>query len=318
MNKLWLKSIFKSDRVYRIVLVMMSICIVSFFFTEKTFCADKTAAMTYIYNAPESNLDIRYQYQWEILHTALEKTKGKYGHYVMKKSKLMTEARQKVELMKAHGNLTVMYLDTTPELEENLIAVHIPVDKNLVGYRIFLIRKEDKNKFQNVNTIEELKNYTIGQGMGWVDVKILGNSGFKVFEGSDYDGLFDMLMTKRFDIFLRGAAEIIDEVEQRKLTMPDLYIEENICIYYPLPMYFWFSKTEEGKMMAARAEEGMRIMIKDGSYNKIFDKYFLKKIEKLNLKGRKMFKIPNTNLGNETKFDDKKLWFDPMTYTPEK
>src|SRR5437762_1303845 len=44
-------------------------------------------AMEYIYNAPESENDTRYEYQWEILKTALEKTREKYGPYTMKKAK---------------------------------------------------------------------------------------------------------------------------------------------------------------------------------------------------------------------------------------
>jgi hypothetical protein len=71
-------------------------------------------------------------------------------------------------------------------------------------------------------------------------------------------------------------------------------------------MYFWF----------ARNEEGMRKMMADGTYDKIFDKYQRSKIEKLHLKDRKIFRIENQLLGPETPFDDKKLWFDPKAYRP--
>ena len=42
------------------------------------------------------------------------------------------------------GSLTVMYLGTRPEFEKELMPVRIPVDKNLGGYMVFLIRKEDE------------------------------------------------------------------------------------------------------------------------------------------------------------------------------
>ena len=125
-----------------------------------------------------------------------------------------------------------------------------------------------------------------------------------------------MLIYKRFDILLRAAVEILGEVELRKETMPDLYIEDSICLYYPLPMYFWFSKNEEGKRLATRAEEGMRKMMADGKYDKIFDKYQRSKIEKLRLKERKIFYLENQLLGPETPFNDKSLWFNPKTYRP--
>ncbi len=270
--------------------------------------------MTYIYNAPESKLDQRYLYHWEILRTALEKTREKYGPYEMKPSEFMTEKRQASELKSQTGKLTVMYLSTTPDFETNLIPIHIPVDKNLGGYCIFLIRKENRDKFKKVKTLDDLRKFTYGLGLGWIDVDILKSNNFKVVTGSSYDGLFEMLVNKRFDIFLRAAVEITGEYDERKDKMPDLFIEENLIFYYPLPMYFWFPKNAEGRRLAARAEEGMRQMIADGTYDQIFDKYQKEKAQRLDLKNRKIFEIKNPFLGPETPFNDKRLWFDPATY----
>ncbi len=272
--------------------------------------ADST--MVYIYNAPESVLDRRYDYQWEILKTALEKTTAKYGGYRLEPAVSMSEARQAHELKNVTGRLTVMYLDTNPEFEKTLLPVRIPVDKNLVGFRVFLIRKEDQPKFQAIKTLDDLRKFSIGAGSDWADVAILRKSGFTVVTGSAYDGLFDMLHNKRFDIFSRGAVEIIDEYEQRKEKMPDLHIEETILLYYPLPMYFWFSNTPAGARLAERAKAGMLMMIDDGTYDAIFLKYHRKDIKKLNLKGRKIFKIENPLLAPETPFDNKRLWYDPL------
>jgi hypothetical protein len=272
------------------------------------------AMMTYIYNAPESVQDSRYLYQWKILQTALDKTVPKYGAYRMAKSEVMSERRQKDELFRATGKLTVMYLDTNPSLEKELVPVRIPVDKNLVGYRVFLIRKEDAPRFASVRTLADLKKFSYGLGLGWLDVDIMRDNGFNVVTGSSYEGLFEMLTHKRFDVFLRGANEILGEYEARKASMPDLYIEPNIVLYYPLPMYFWFAKTDEGRHLAQRVDEGMRIMIHDGSYDRIFNQYEGYKIKQLNLKHRRLYKINNPLLVPATPFADKRLWFDLDTY----
>ncbi len=235
--------------------------------------ADDGDRYLYIYNAPESASDRRYDYQWEILRTALEKTKGKYGAYKLQPSAPMSEKRQTIELTNGSGALTVMHLGTTPEFERDLLPIRIPVDKNLSGYMVYLIRQEDQAKFSAVQTLDDLRGFSIGQGLGWIDVDILQHSDFDVVTGSDYDGLFHMLLAKRFDAFQRSAAEIIDEFEQRKDKMPGLHIEQDILFYYPLPMYFWFSKSEQGERMAARAREGMMAMIEDGTYDAIFSKY---------------------------------------------
>ncbi|HSY50859.1 MAG TPA: hypothetical protein VLC46_18795 [Thermoanaerobaculia bacterium] len=274
----------------------------------------RAQVMTYIYDAPESPLDVRYLYHWEILRTALDRTTPKWGKYRMMKSELMTEQRQAFELQHATGKLTVMYLSTTPDFERTLIPIRIPVDKNLGGYCVFLIRKNEQQWFTLVRSIDDLHRFTYGLGLGWIDVDILRSNGFKVVTGSSYEGLFEMLVNKRFDIFLRAATEVLDEYARRKEAMPSLHIEDSILFYYPLPMYFWFPKTNEGQRLAARAEEGMRMMIADGTYDRIFDKYQRHKIEQLRLKERRIFTIRNPFLGPETPFSDKRLWFDPQTY----
>jgi ABC-type amino acid transport substrate-binding protein len=270
--------------------------------------------MRYVYHPGESSLDVRYLYHWEILRTALEKTRPKWGEYVMVPTERMTERRQTFELKHATGKLTVMYLSTTPDFEHTLTPIHIPVDKNLGGYCVFLIRRSDRARFAAVSSIDDLRKFSYGLGLGWIDVDILRANNFRVVTGSSYEGLFEMLVNRRFDVFLRAAVEVLDEYDQRKATLPDLAIEERIVFYYPLPMYFWFPRTEEGRRLAARAEEGMRMMIADGTYDRIFDAYQRRKIERLRLKERKIFRIANPFVGPETPFADKRLWFDPQTY----
>jgi len=272
------------------------------------------SVMTYIYNGPESSLDRRYEYHWEILRTALEKTARKYGPYRMIPSRTMSERRQAFELKNASGMLTVMYLSTIPDFEMNLVPVRIPVDRNLGGYCIFLIRKGEQARFDSVRSLDDLRRFTFGLGLGWIDVDILRANNFRVVTGSSYEGLFEMVVNRRFDVFLRAAVEVLDEYSERKERLPDLCIERSIVFYYPLPMYFWFPKTTAGKRLAARAEEGMRMMINDGTYDRIFDRYQRHKIEQLDLKHRRIFRIGNPFPGPETPFADRKLWFDPQTY----
>jgi hypothetical protein len=270
--------------------------------------------MTYVYNAPESALDVRYEYHWEILRTALDRTRATWGDYRMMKSETMSERRQAHELLHATGKLNVMYLGTTPEFERRLIGIHIPVDRNLGGYSVLLVRKDRAGEFSSVHSVADLRRFAFGLGLGWVDVDILRHNRLRVVTGSSYDGLFEMLLHRRFDALLRAAVEVLDEQAQRKEAMPELYIEPTLVVYYPLPMYFWFAKDAEGQRLARRAEEGMRAMIADGTYDRIFDKYQRHKIERLDLKHRTILRIDNPFVGKETPLADARLWFDPATY----
>lgn len=276
--------------------------------------AEPGGPMRYVYNAPESARDTRYEYHWKILATALEKTKATWGPYVMEPSVTMTEKRQAYELRNATGKLTVMYLSTTPEFERDLVPVRIPVDRNLGGYCVFLIRREDRPRFAGIERVDQLARLNFGLGLGWVDVDILRANDLRVVTGSNYDGLFEMLVNRRFDVFLRAAVEVLDEFEQRKAEMPSLAIEDSLVLYYPLPMYFWFPKTAEGERLAARVREGMLAMIEDGTYDRIFSEYQDWKIKALRLNERRILRIANPNVGPETPLADERLWFDPATY----
>ncbi len=272
--------------------------------------------MRYVYHPPESAMDQRYLYQWRILETALERTRDTAGPYVMEPSVFMTEKRQAFELRNATGKLTVMYVDTRPDFERDLIAVHLPVDKGLVGFRVCLIRREDRPRFAAVASLDDLRKFKFGVGVDWIDVGILKASGLEVVTGSSYDGLFEMLVHGRFDAFSRGANEVTGEYDERRRAMPDLCIEETLCLHYPTVMYFWFSKSKEGARLAARAEAGMRLMLDDGTYDRIFAEFYGAMIGQLRLRERKLIEIPNPNLGPETPLQDKRLWFDPQTYRP--
>jgi ABC-type amino acid transport substrate-binding protein len=292
-------------------LVVAGITVVGMLFAPAAFAR---AAMRYVYHPPESSHDVRYLYQWEILRTALEKTKKKWGPYAMVPSEIMSERRQAFELKNATGKLTVMYLSTTPDFEKTLTPVRIPVDRNLGGYCVFLIRREDQQRFAAIHTIDDLRQFRYGLGLDWIDVAILRSNGFRVVTGSSYEGLFEMLIAGRFDIFLRGAVEVLDEYERHKAALPDLAVEQNLILYYPLPMYFWFASNGEGRRLAKRVEEGMWTMIGDGTYDEIFNRYHRQKIERLRLKERTIFRITNPNLPTQTPLADKRLWFDPRTY----
>lgn len=270
----------------------------------------------YLYNAPESATDVRYVYHWEILRAALERTRETHGAFEMRRAKVMSESRQAEELMNASGALTVMYLDSKPEFERRLWHVPIPVDKGLAGYRLFLVRAERRDELRRVATLDDLRRFSYGFGFDWVDVSILRASGFRVVTGSSYDGLFEMLEHRRFDVFLRSAAEVLDEVAQRAATMPDLAIEETLCLHYPLPQYFWFARTPAGRRLADRVEEGMRALIADGTFDRIFDRYYRAGIERLRLKERRLFRIESPLVRKELLPADPRLWFEPRTYTP--
>jgi ABC-type amino acid transport substrate-binding protein len=227
----------------------------------------------------------------------------------------MAERRQ-VEELAAGGRLSLLFRGTSAEMEQALRPVRIPVDLGLQGYCVLLVRRELAPRFAAVRTLADLRGFSVGLGLGWLDVDILRANGLRVVTGSSYEGLFDMLVNRRFDCFLRSAVEVLDEYDQRAATLEDVIIEPTLLLFYPMPMYFWFAATPGGERLRERLEQGMRAMLSDGSYHDLFARYQDAKIRRLALGKRRLLALRNPLLGPETPFGERGLWFDPRLYVP--
>jgi hypothetical protein len=265
----------------------------------------------FIHNAPETAGDQRYAYHWRVLRAALEITRGKYGDYRLEPGLPMSEKLQVVEMQRPHGSLNTLVLDATQALEETLTPVKIPVDKGLLGYRVFLIRAEDQPRFAGVQSLEQLRQLRFGQQREWSDVAVYQAAGLPVVTGSSYEGLFHMLMLRRFDAFGRGVSEVSGELTHWRKQYPQMAIESELLLYYPLPVYFWFARTDEGRLRAQRVEEGMLALIADGTLDRLFAEEYAATIEQLGLERRRMLMIANPHLSSNHPFDQAAYWFTP-------
>lgn len=269
-----------------------------------------SSPMAYIYHGPETANDKRYEFEWTLLKEALEITRSSYGNYVLKPSKYqMNGLRRDLELEKDSGILTVILGIGTEEREKNLLPVRIPLDKGLLGYRIFIINKANQSNFLQINTLKDLQKYKVGQQLGWGDIEVWKANGFKVETVNNYEGLFNVLLSGRYDIFPRGILEAENEINSRKAKMPDLAIEKKLMVYYPWPRYFFFSKSNEGRKLAERVEKGLMKLIETGKYEKIFQQYNGDIIKKISLEKRKIIELKNPLLSDKTPLDNKKLWY---------
>ena len=276
-----------------------------------TVCKGEGPPLEAVYPPPESADDIRDLDAVKLLRTALEKTEPSDGAFAMypSKSGVMSTARYQKEVQDG-VRLNVIWAAVTEELEQDALPVRIPIRKGILGYRIFLIRKQDREKFAKITTLDELKQLTVGQGHGWKDVEVFKANGFPVITGDSYEGLFKMLVNGRFDYFSRGINEAPEEYAARKDDLPDLWVEEHLLLYYPWPKYFFVSKN--APLLADRLERGLNMMIEDGSFDEIFREYHGASIQAANLKNRRLFTISNPLLPATAPLGRKQLWYTPF------
>src|SRR5690606_23206951 len=138
------------------------------------------------------------------------------------------------------GVLDIVWGSSDAEIESILQPVRIPLYKGLLGHRIFIIRQGDQHKFNHINTLEDLKQVTLGQGSTWADTRILQENGLSVIPVYKYPSLFFMLDGDRFDAFPRGLQEPWGEIAARPELA--LTVEQRLMLVYRMPFYLYVSK----------------------------------------------------------------------------
>lgn len=266
------------------------------------------AGMKFIYPASEIPGDTRFNDLIELLRTALEKTSAEYGPFEMGPAPVvMSKARYMAALQLNSGEINIVWTSTSHEMEQQYLPLRIPLRRGLLGYRIMLIHKDMQSRLDQVKTLDDFKKLNVGQGLGWNDSLLYEGIGMQVTRAK-YGNLFAMTALKRFDVFPRGVNEIFQEHETHSKEHAELAIEKNLLLYYPWPYYFFFNKQDQAR--ARRVEAGLRKMLKDGSFDSIFQKYHAKSIAQANLKGRRLLRLQNPLLPKETPLADSSLWFD--------
>ena len=118
----------------------------------------------------------RWNYALGLVELALQKSGRDYVLRPTVDEMSQTRAARELEL----GNIDFIWTGTSAEYEQRFRAVRIPVLRGLDGYRICVIDPERQSVFSAVDSLDELKQLTIGQDPGWSDVKILEAAGLKV------------------------------------------------------------------------------------------------------------------------------------------
>lgn len=212
---------------------------------------------------PRSAFDISHDYYTNLITKAFKKGSSEHSAPRLIQTFPMQQGRAFNELKRGE-NIDLFWMGTDRYKERQLTAVKIPLERGLMGFRRFIIHRDNQALFDSLSSLEELSQLTACQGTHWPDRKILEHAGLRVEASPVYEHHFDKLSAKRCDYFPRGFHEGIAEIEQRKHLYPDLMLYEKIVLYYPFTVYAFFS--EKYKALAKQLEDGLHQMIADGSF----------------------------------------------------
>lgn len=257
---------------------------------------------------PRGEADNRYRYVEELLRKVLQK--ADINASVTQAASDYSRDRLLQELIVGE-NIQVIAEAPKPGWEEKLIPIRIPLRKGIQGFRLLLINRQDQEALAKVENLEDLMAFPTGSGSQWSTRVVMENAGFEVITSEDYETLFRMLQLRRFVTFGRGVNEAFEEQASFSGQNPDLIVEETLCIYIPLPTYFFVSPAYPE--LAEKIEAGLMEMIEDGSFDEHFRAFHEDDLKRANLGSRKIFTLTNPNLSEHTPFEQSDYWFDPAS-----
>lgn len=278
-----------------------------FIITLIFYSAISYSVETVRYNISEIHPDAKQSYYIDLLSLILETSRDKYGDFQLIPVTLeMSQGRTSIMVQQGE-KIDVTWRMTSKTLETSLQAIYIPVLKGLMGVRIAIIRRDDRNTFSPNLSLAQLKQLSAGQGYDWPDSEILRDNGFDVIEGSAFS-LLKMLEKYRFDYFPRALHEPWLEIANKN----QFIVEEHFLLKYPAPMYFFTNK--KNTHLANRLEYGFNKLVDSGAFDTFFYNHPVTQniLVKANLPQRKVFALENPLLSEKSRkiLNNKSLWLE--------
>ena len=279
--------------------------------------ADTAPAMRFIYHSdhppppPGQQPSERNQYTLEVLRTALDRTRDTFGPYELTPSPAMHEKFRPLALEHGDEGINISVFPSKPGYADKLIPVRIPIDRGLMGYRILTIRAADQPRFDAIRSLDDLKAFRFGLLGSWDDVGILQHADLAIETGSSMEGLLHMLEAKRFDALSISAPPVLELHDRTAVSFPGIEIEKSLLLHYPMPLYFWFRDTEDGRRRAERVRIGLESMVQDGTLKSLFRKWYGATLARLDVDRRRVVELPNPQLDAADPLDRRALWYRP-------
>lgn len=261
---------------------------------------------------PEFGDPNRKTFEQLVLQLALEKTQQKTGGFEMVPINVISRTHAIAALEQNIYDNFVMLLSYEDALLKsgNLIFIPFPIELGALSYRICYANKKLVPQVQKISNLQQLKEFKLGVGAGWVDAKILQHHGLQIVEGSNITSLFRMTQAGRVDIFCPSPTEYFHELRAEKNA--DLQLDNKLALYYPLPKFIFTNK--HNRALLDRLKTGIELAYKDGSYMELWRSFHAADMRRAKLNERQFIRMENPFIA--TLPDDYKQYlFSPLDKT---
>jgi hypothetical protein len=246
-----------------------------------------------VYPLHQADKDPQLAYVLDVLRLAIRESGENYRLAPSKEK--MVQSREIADLQHDKGSIDILWAMTSPEREQELLPIRVPIDRGLIGWRVGLVQQQRRELFDHVANLADLATFSAGQMHDWPDTSILRGNGLKVETTDQYESLFKMLSAGRFDYFPRSIIEVSDEYQSH--TALELAIEPHVLIRYPTAFYFFVSRSR------------LQTAARDGQLKALFYRYFAGVLKALDVNHRVVIELKNPLLPPETPFDRPEYWY---------
>lgn len=270
---------------------------------------DARAVDAVIFDRAASSADLRREYSKALLEQVMERTVPEFGPFTIEYADAHMERPRLLEALKDGKLINVTAYPADAKWLKALRAVPVPTDMGLQSWRIALIDSRNQDRMHKLALPDGLKQLTAGVGSVWVTRASLQDNGYKFVTGSNYIGLFDMLVAGRFDYFPRGVNEIFQEYDLRKQAFPQLAVEDSILLHDNIPSMFFVSP--RNPRLYKRIHAGMESLLKDGTLERFVLEHHRRSLLRAKLCSRHRIDLPNKDI-DPAMLARKELWLDPF------
>lgn len=225
----------------------------------------------------------------------------------------MSEDRMAREL-RADRMIDIFWLGGSRNREQGLVIVPVPLERGLVGYRQFIIRKERGADFDKVKTVADLAKFTGCHGSQWGDTEILRDASLELVTSVNFESLFKLLVAGRCDYFPRGIHQGKGEMASRAAKYPDLMVYEPLILHYPHASYLYVHP--KNKELAQWLQDGLEKMIDDGELLTYMreQEHTRRAFPLHENRNARFLTIPNHNLPYFSDEKNPRYWFQPEDF----
>ena len=263
--------------------------------------ATPSAPLLVRHNFFVSDESSQLNYKGEVLTLLLEKSKARFGPYVLEKGPQIGWSQNRTYRELELGHLDVISSMTNEPREASGLPIRYCLYKGLLGVRIGLGSKSSVKKFDAIASWDELKQVNMGLVFDWPDYAIQTGAGLKVLRLPALESSVARLKRGTYDLLPMGVVEVGPLAKKHDLSTISTW-----AIAYPTAYYFFVSKTRPE--LAQRLAYGFELALKDHSFDQLFAKRIGPLLADAELDKRQIFHIKNSYLPKETPLQRKELW----------